>query len=248
MTAGSAKRRSAGTPVPVADVTSGLASAFGALALALACAYLTTPVVRPWLAADSGLVAWFTRVAWIAALVVGVWASRRSLPGFHFHRVIPALALWGLADAARYGLPVFDATAPTLGGVPLSSLAGLVNGAGHWAAGAGLSPGLGIAAIAIVAFGGYAARQRARVWAAGRVMATEPRVVDYLVLSVVSLAAAPAIGLLGTGEAIAFAARLATMTAATVLVVAGLAAGDHRRTVVGWRGRIRPWLDGRPAA
>jgi hypothetical protein len=56
------------------------------------------------------------------------------------------------------------------------------------------------------------------------------------------------IGLLGVGDTVGFASRLAVMTAATLLVVAALAAGDHRRTVAGWRGRIRPWLGDRPAA
>ena len=32
---------------------------------------------------------------------------------------------------------------------------------------------------------------------------------------------------------------------ATVLVAAALAAGDHRRTVAGWRNRMRPWFGDR---
>ena len=232
--------------IPVADVTAAFASAFAAVALALAAAYAAAPAARPWLSSELGLVQWFTRGAYAGAIGLGIWAARRSLPGSRFHWLIPSIGAWGLLDTVHYGLPLFGVAGPRLGGVTVSSLASVADGCGGWAETVGLTPGLGVAALVIVVGGAYAVGRRARSWAAGRVMVTETRVVDYLVLSCAFLAATPAVGLLGTAEVVAFAARLTAMTAAIVLVAAALAAGDHRRTVAGWRGRIRPWLDEPP--
>lgn len=238
-----ARRPAASSSIPVADVTAAFASVFVALTLALAAVYTTAPAARPWLASELGLVSWFTRGAFVGAIAAGIWAARRSLPGSRFHWLIPALGAWGLMDTVQYGLPLFGITGPRLGGVGISSLTALADGCGKWAASAGLAPGLGAAAIVVVLLGGYAVGRRARAWAAGRVMVTEGRVVDFLVGSCCFLAATPAIGSLGGGEVVAFASRLSAMTGATVLVAAALAAGDHRRTVAGWRNRMRPWLE-----
>lgn len=243
-----ARRPPAATRIPVADVTAAFASVFAALTLALAAAYAAVPVVRPWLGSEHGLVSWFARGAFSGAAIVGVWAARRSPSDSRFRWVIPAMAAWGLLDAAHYGLDLIGIQPAAIAGIRVSSATGLADGLGRWAASLGLGPGLGAAGLVIVALGGYSLGRRARSWAAGRVMVTEPRVADYLVLSCCCLAATPVIGLLGVGDTVGFASRLAVMTAATLLVVAALAAGDHRRTVAGWRGRIRPWLGDRPAA
>ncbi|MBI5157204.1 MAG: hypothetical protein HZA58_04230 [Acidimicrobiia bacterium] len=239
----SGRRPAASSSIPVADVTAAFASVFAALTLALAGVYATAPAARPWLASELGLVSWFTRGAFAGAIAVGVWAARRSLPGSRFHWLIPTIAAWGLLDTIHYGLPLFGIVGPRLGGVAISSLTALADGCGKWAVDAGLAPGLGVAGIVMVVLGGYAVGRRGRAWAAGRVMVTEGRVVDFLVASCCLLAATPAIGSLGGGEVVAFASRLSAMTGATVLVAAALAAGDHRRTVAGWRNRMRPWLD-----
>ncbi len=241
----STRRPPTSSSIPVADVTAAFASVFLALTLALAAAYATAPAARPWLASELGLVSWFSRGAFVAAIAVGVWAARRSFPGSRFHWLIPAVGMWGLMDTVHYGLPLFDIGGPRLGGVAVSSLTTLAEGCGTWAAAAGLAPGLGAATLGVVLLGGYAVGKRARAWAAGRVMVTESRVVDFLVASCCFLAATPAIGCLGSSEVAAFAARLSAMTGATVLVAAALAAGDHRRTVAGWRNRMRPWFGDR---
>jgi hypothetical protein len=74
------------------------------------------------------------------------------------------------------------------------------------------------------------------------VLVTEHRVVAYIILSAGVTVAAPLAGFFGTGPDAAFARNLLEMAGATLLVAAGLAAGDHRRTVAGWRRRLWPWL------
>jgi len=242
-------RRSArATRIPVADVTAAFASVVVALTLALAAAYATAPGVRPWLGSEHGLVSWFTRGAYAGAAIVGVWAARRSPSDSRFRWVIPGVAVWGVLDTAHYGLGLIGVQPIEIGEIRVSSATSLADGLGRWAADLGLGTGLGAAGLVIVALGGYWVLRRASSWAAGRVMVTEPRVVGYLVLSCCCIAATPAVGLLGVGDAVRFASRLADMTGATLLVVAALAAGDHRRTVAGWRGRIRPWLGDRPTS
>lgn len=230
------------TRIPVADVTAAFASVFAAVTLAIAAAYASMPAVRSWLGSEYGLVAWFARGAFAGALIVGVWAARRSPSDSNLRWVIPTVAAVGLLDAVHYGLGLLGIHPFDIGGVAVSSIDDLANGLGQWAAELGIGPGLGAVGLIAIAIAGFTLARRARSWAAGRVMLTEPRVLDYLALAGCSIAATPVIGLFGVNEGVGFASRLTMMSASTLLVVAALAAGDHRRTVAGYRGRIRPWL------
>jgi hypothetical protein len=106
-------------------------------------------------------------------------------------------------------------------------------------------------ALTLALAGVYATAPAARPWLASELGlvswftrgAFVGAIATFLVASCCFLAATPAIGSLGGGEVVAFAARLSAMTGATVLVAAALAAGDHRRTVAGWRNRMRRWLE-----
>ncbi len=233
------------TRIPVADVTAAFASVFAALSLAIAAAYASVPALRSWLGSEYGLVAWFTRGAFTGAVIVGVWAARRSPSDSNLRWVIPTVAAWGLLDATHYGLGLIGTHPLEIGGVAVTSTNSLADGLGRWAAELGIGPGLAASGLIAIVVLGYSLARRARSWASGRVMLTEPRVLDYLALAGCCIVATPIIGLFGVVEAVGFASRLTMMSGATLLVVAALAAGDHRRTVAGWRGRIRPWLDER---
>lgn len=225
-----------GSHIPVADVTSAFSSVFAALTVALAAIYVAAPEVRTWLGAAHGLIAWFAIGAFAAATILGVWAARRALTESRFRLVVPLLALWGLLDQVRYLVPLLP------GDLPGGSYGDVGAALADWAVPLGIGAGLGMAIIAAVVLGAAAVRHRVRRWAEGRTMVTEGRVVDFVVGSGALLAAAPFVMMFGAGDGPAFAARLATMTGATALVLAALAAGDHRRTVAGWRGRMRPWI------
>lgn len=230
----------ASTHLPVADITSAFSSVFAALTVALVAIYLAAPDVRGWLGSTQGLIAWFSGVAFVAAAALGMWAARRAVTDSRFRFVIPGLAVWGLLDQVQYGLPLLP------GDLDAGSYGRAGAALADWAVPLGIGPGLGAAIVVALALLGLGVHHRTRRWAQGRVMITEARVVDFVVGSGVLLAIAPFIALFGDGDGVGFAVRLCTMTGATALVLAALAAGDHRRTVAGWRGRIRPWI-GDPA-
>lgn len=243
MTPGTGSRTA--TPVPVADVTAGFASAAAAVTLALSALYTTVPATRGWLGTDHGLVAWFTRSGYLAATALGVWALRRAPAPTRMHRLVVLLAVWGLADSVAYGAALSGTAHLSIGGESVSSLGTLADALGVWAADLALTPYLGITWATLVLLAAAVIAGRARRWAAARVMVAEPRVAGLLVACVACHALTPAIGALGPSDLVSFSARLATLSGSGLLVATALAIADHRRTVAGWRFRLRPWLDPR---
>lgn len=229
-------RTAASSAVPVADVTAALGSVFAALGVALVATYLSTPAFRPWLSDRNGLVALFTDVAYAGAAVLGLWAAHRAVAESRFRFVIPGIAVWGLVDRARYGLGIFPDDLPQI------SFADAGASLGAWAIPLGIGSGLGAALAVGIVLAGIALHRALRRWAEGRVMTTEARVVDLLAAAVTVIAGAPVVSLFGDGAGVGFAAQLTRLVGATLLVLAALASGDHRRTVAGWRGRMRPWM------
>jgi len=178
----------------------------------------------------------------IAALAAGIWAMRRSSSDSRFPMIIPALALWGLLDELRYFTGVVGVHGFVIDGVPIRSLDDFGALFSIWGERVGLGPIHAAVILALVAGLTVAMTLRARQWAESRVLITEYRVVVYLFASVGATLAAPLTGFFGVGPAVAFARNLLEMTGATLLVAAGLASADHRRTVAGWRRRLWPWL------
>jgi len=231
------------TPVPVADVTAAFSSVFVALSAALAVTYVTAPELRLWLGGRRGLVDWITLVALVAAFGVGIWAMRRSPTDAGFPLVIPIVAAWGVVDELRYFTGAVGLHGLSASGIQIRAL----DDVGSWLSvvSARLGPTWPYATIVLCAIASATllAILRTRRWAERLVLVTEPRVVAYLLASVGTTIAAPLAGLYGTGSGVVFASGLLEMTGATLLVVAGLAAGDHRRIVAGWRRRLWPWLN-----
>jgi len=230
------------TTIPVADVTAAFSSVFIALSIALAVTYLAAPELRRWLGGRRGLVDWITFGALVAALAVGVWAMRRSPTESRFPLIIPALAAWGILDELRYLTGALGVHGFVIDGVQVRSLDDVGWLFSTWGERVGLTWLLGAVILGLVAGLTAIAVLRTRRWADNRVMVTEHRVVAYILASIGATVAAPLTGFFGSGAGVAFACGLVEMTGATLLVAAGLAAGDHRRTVAGWRRRLWPWL------
>jgi hypothetical protein len=126
-------------------------------------------------------------------------------------------------------------------GVPVRSFDDLAAVLGQWADGVG-DWRYGTLILAVLAALTFLAIGRAGGWARNRVLVTEHRVVTFMVLAIAFTVAAVPMGLFGPGDTSRFAGGLSEMIGATLLVVAGLAAADHRRTVAGWRRRLLPWV------
>lgn len=236
------RRRATHAPLPLSDVTAAFTSVFAAVAIALAATYAVVPDLRSWLSGRGGLLDWLTLASLISAATVGVWAVRRSSSESLFPLVTPAIAVWGILDELRYLTGLVGSPSFHLGEVPVRSYDDLAAVVASWASQAGLDWRHGLIVLAAIGTITALALVRSQRWAEGRVLVTEHRVVTFIVLSVATTAATPAIGLFGGGTTAVFAAGLLEMIGATLLVVAGLAAADHRRTVAGWRRRLMPWL------
>lgn len=230
------------TPIPVADLTSAFTSVFAAVAIALATAYVLVPDLHNWLAGRGGLVDWLALVSLAGALVVGLWALKRSSSESGFRFVIPAVAAWGLLDEVRYFTSLIGSPSVNVDGVQVRSFDDLQTVLAQWGSGMGADWRHGLLALTVVAALTLAAIGRARGWAHRRVLVTEHRVVTFLVIAIAFTVAAPLVGLFDPGDAAVFTGGLFEMVGATLLVVSGLAAADHRRTIAGWRRRLNPWM------
>lgn len=230
------------TPVPVADVTAAFSSVFAALSIALTITYVAAPELRNWLGGRNGLVDWITLGALGGALAVGIWAMRRSPAETRFPLLIPTLAAVGILDELRYFTPLLGVHGLVIDDVPIRCLDDFTTLLSNWSARIGLAWPYAAVLLGMVGLLTVLAALRTRRWTESRVLVTEHRVVAYIFASVGATLAAPLTGMFGSANAVAFASAVLEMTGATLLVVAGLAAGDHRRTVAGWRRRLRPWL------
>lgn len=238
----SAPTRGGRSLIPVADVTNAFGSVFIAVAIALTAAYAAVPDVRPWIGARNGLVAWMTTAALAMAIVAGVWAYRRSTHESNFRLMLPIAASVLLAQSLRFGADLFGFPLPTLSGVEVGSLIDLRDVVSINAERLGLGFPTGILVLSLIVTGTVVAAMWARRWADDRVLVTEAPVVMWFVASVGSAVAVPVMGMFGEGTGAWFATEMVGLASAGFLVIASLAAGDHRRTVAGWRRRIWPWI------
>ena len=239
---GTAPVRGGSTSIPVADVTKAFGSVFTAVALALVAAYVAAPDIRTWLASRTGLVAWATTAGYTIALVIGIWAARRSTRDGSFRLMIPVTAVMLLGQQIRFGADVVGMPLPTLSGLEIGSLVDLREVVSLNAERLGLGVPTGVAVLTIVLGATAAAAIWARRWADERVLVTEAPVVMWFVASLGCAAAVPAFGIFGIGSGAWFATGMAGLLSSGFLAMAALAAGDHRRTVAGWRRRIWPWI------
>ncbi len=228
--------------IPVADVTNAFTSVFAAVAIALAAAYLMVPDIREWLGSRDGLIAWATTATLVMATGIGIWAYRRSATDSSFRLVIPLTGGFLLMQAFRFGADEIGFGLPTITGVEIGSLVDLREVVSINAERLGLGFTTGLLVLTVTAALTAGAAIWARHWALNRVLVTETPVVMWFVASVGTNAAIPVLGFFGEGTGAWFTTAMTGLSAAGFLVIAGLAAGDHRRTAAGWRRRISPWL------
>lgn len=235
--------------IPVADVMSAFTSVFLAVNIALVAAFAAVPDIREWLASPTGLVAW-TAVATLALAVgVGFWAAGRTVTSGRVRFAVPVAAAVLLAQALRLGAGYLGFAFPSLQGVEVASLSDLREAVAAAAIRFSLGPVTALAALFLTAGLTVFAMLRVARWARGRVLVTDPSSVILLTAALGSEAAIPGLGLFGQSPAARFCAVMVALVAAELLVLAGLTAGSHRRTVAGWRRRIWPWLaEDRPLA
>lgn len=224
--------------VPVGDVTFGFTTVFAAVLIALVAAFALVPDSRQWLAASDGLISWLATAILTLAVAAGIWAFGRSSPDSRFRRLIPGAAALLLLQSVRFGAAFIDFGLPTVDGVEIGSLVDLRRVTSVTAERFGLGWAAGILALILVIVAtAWIARSASR-WAKHRVRITDTPVVAYFVAALGFEAAVPALGFFGEGVEAWFATTILGFVGAGLLVIAGLASGDHRTVVAGWRRRI----------
>jgi len=100
----------------------------------------------------------------------------------------------------------------------------------------------GILALILVSVATALMARSASRWAKDRVRITDTAVVAYFVAALGIEAAIPALGFFGEGVGAWFATTILGFVGAGLLVIAGLASGDHRTIAADWRRRIGPGI------
>ena len=233
--------------IPVGDIRLAFTSVFAAALIALVAAFALVPDSRQWLAAPDGLISWIAPPTFALAVAVGIWAYSRSAAESRFRTLIPTAAGLLLLQSLRFGAAPLGFGLPTVEGIEVGSLLDLRRVTSVTAERFGLGWAAGILVLILVAIAiGWAARSASN-WAEDRVRVTDTAVVAYLVVALGVEAVIPVVGFFGEGVTAWFATTILGFVGAGLLVIAGLAAGDHRTIVAGWRRRIGPGIASEPA-
>jgi len=229
---------------PVAEATRGATIGLSAGAAGLAAAYAALPAQRAWLSSDHGLVDLATAVLLLVTLVVGWWGLRRTPTPDRWCRLLPLVALMGLLDELQFGSGLLGFGLPEVGPVTLDGLSSLLAAGEHLAStylGLGpldLAAGAGLA-VALAAF--LLARNHRAQRIASWLVDHPP--VFHLLVSAGLVTAALALDLLGTGEEARFVEEWLEFAAAAVLLRGTLLIPGREPQALGWRQRLRPWLE-----
>ncbi len=228
--------------IPIGDVTFGFTTVFAAVLLALVAAFAFVPESRHWLAASDGMISWITSATLTLAVAVGLWAFGRSSPDSHFRKLIPSAAAFLLLQSLRFGAALLDFGLPTVDGIEIGSLVDLRRVTSVTTERLGLGWAAGILALILVTVTTALLARSASRWAQDRVRITDTAVVAYFVAALGVEAAIPALGFFGEAAEAWFATMILGFVGAGLLVVAGLASGDHRTIAAGWKRRIAPGI------
>jgi hypothetical protein len=228
--------------VPVADITLAFTTVFTAALIAIVAAFVFVPEVRPWLAASDGLISWTTRATLGLAVATGVWAYRRSTTESRFRMLIPSAAAVLFLQSIRFATSALHIQLPEVSGLPVGSLLDLRAVTSLNAERLGLGWAIGALILVLIGLVSAWIAAIAWKWARDRVRVTETAVVVYFVSALAIESAVPVLGFFGESTGAWFATVMASLVGAGLLVVAGLASGDHRTTVAGWRRRMKPWI------
>lgn len=237
-----AEARGGRSRIPVADITLAFTTVFSAALVAIVAAFVFVPEIRPWLAASDGLIAWTSTATLALAVAVGVWAYQRSTAESRFRMLIPTVAVVAFLQSIRFGTSALSIQLPEISGIGVGSLVDLRVVTSLNAERLGLGWHTGLLILVLIGLVGAWIAVAAWKWARDRVRVTETAVVVYFVGAIAVELSVPVFGFFGESDAAWFATVLASLLGAGLLVVAGLASGDHRTTVAGWRRRMMPWI------
>lgn len=230
---------------PVAEATRGVTLGLAAAASGLAVAYAALPAQRAWLAAGSGLIDFATAALLLSTAVLGCWAIRRTPGTARWRHLLPAAAVLGFLDEVHFGAGVFGFDLPRVGPVTVDGVSALLDVARHLAAAHfGLGPmDLAAAAALLAAVALFVLARERRAVRVVSWLADHPPAFHLLAAAVLVTGASILDLVAGTG-AIRFAEEWLEFAAASLLCRGVLLIPRHDPEAVGWRHRLRPWLDG----
>ena len=229
---------------PVAEATRAASTGLLVVALGLAVAYGAAPSQRPWLAADNGLTDAATAVVLAVTVVVGCWAIHRIPRAGAWRWLLPTTALLGFVDEVYSGGSFLGIRAPRLGSVTVDGIPALL-AAGQDLAQTrlGLSPlDLAAAAALAAALGAFVLARRRRATRAAAWLADRPPAVHLVAAGTLAMAAV-ALDLFGELAVLRFMEEWLELAAAALLFRGSLLIPRREPQALGWRQRLRPWLE-----
>jgi hypothetical protein len=239
-----APRRGPSPLPPVAEATRAATVVLGAAAVAFAAAYAALPRHREWMASSNGLVDLSTAVLLALTFLVGIWALRRTPGADRWHRLLPAAAMLGLLDEIHFGASLFGFGMPRVGPVTVDGLSALFAVGQHIGeTQLGLSPlDLAAAAAVVAACGAFLMARRRRAARAAAWLADRPPAA-HLLVSVTLVTAAVACDVFAGSGPMVFVEEWLEFVAGAFLLRGTLLIPRHKNEALGWRQRLRPWLD-----
>jgi hypothetical protein len=236
----------ASSPLPlVAEATRAVTVGLAAAASGLAVAYAALPSLRAWLAAGNGLTDLATAVLLVPTAATGWWAIRRTPGAARWSHLLPLAAVLGFLDEVHYGAGVFGFDMPQVGPVTVDGASSLLAVAEHVASTRlGLGPmDLAAAAALLAAVTAFLLARRRRAARAVAWLVDRPPAV-HLLAAATLVTGASILDLVAGSGILPFAEEWLEFGAASLLCRGALLILRHGPAVVGWRQRLRPWLDG----
>lgn len=243
MTPAGRPTRGGSARVPVADIMKAYASVLVAIVIAFVAAFSLVPEVRGWLTVRDGLVAGTAMATALLAVGTGSWAYRRSTAESRLRALIPMAAVVLALQHVRWGADIVGYRLPVVSGIRLGSLMDARDLVSISATHLGMGDGTGTLVVLLVALCTMWAAIAAHRWALDRSRITDGTSLVYVVFAGAMSSLVPVMGFFGDGSLARFGAAMAELMGSGFLVLAGISAGDHRRTVAGWRRRMWAWID-----
>ncbi len=230
---------------PVAEATRAVTIGLAAAASGLAAAYGALPSQRAWLAAGNGLTDFATAVLLLITATLGWWAIRRTPGAARWSHLLPLAAVLGFLDEVHYGAGVFGFSMPRVGSVTVDGASSLLAAGEHIASTRlGLGPmDLAAAAGLLVAVAAFVLARRRRAARALAWLVDRPPAVHLLAAGTL-VTGASILNLVAGSGVLRFVEEWLEFIAAALLCRGVLLILRHGPEVVGWRQRLRPWLDG----
>ena len=228
----------------IAELTSAFRRALGAVLLAIVGAFMAAPRLQAWLADPDGITRWAAIAFFGSSIGLAGWALWRGSASRRAGYLVIALGVVGLGEEVASGASLFGFEPPEIGGVAVRGVHDLfdvVRVIAPGTAGRVTLAALAFVVASTIALVVFLHRHRLRSFV------VENRAVLLALGSSVLFLSPPAVALFGATTTHRFVAEILGMVGAGLLVTAAMSLHDHRRTVAGWRRRIRPWMvDERP--